>query len=302
MKTIKKCDICGEEVKEKVALYDCDNCRTILTNPRLTLRELKKHYSKDYYAFDRIRTQDESMKVRSRLFLYETYYCGTLGLSNIFLRVLCLPLKFLSRGTRVVPGWELLDVGCGNGQFLYEMFRLGLNGEGIEPNINFNGLLDGIKPDLFKAKYLDERFDLITMNHVLQHVENPSKMLKEIHRVLNTYGLFIVSASNTSSLAYFLFGNNWFQLDIPRHLFNCRDKTLIQFLEGHGFKVIKNRHNSRPTQFVVSLCNAFGIEYKGGFASRIFEVFFLPLTWIVNVLKVGDQVEIWCIKEDVDKK
>lgn len=206
------------------------------------------------------------------------------------------PFKFLIRGTQIIPGQKLLDIGCGSGQFLYEMEECGLDVYGIEPGkINKSKL--NIKPDLIKAKYNKETFDLVTMNHVLQHVENPEEMIKEIYRVLKQYGLFIVSASNTRSLAYFLFRKNWFQLDLPRHLFNLSDVMLIRFLKENGFIVMKNRHNSRPNQFVMSLFFLMGIKNRNKILNRVLEIVFLPLTWIVNLFKCGDQVEIWCIKK-----
>jgi len=279
---------------DKFNLYRCKNCNTIITNPKLSFKELEEYYPKDYYAFDKIKTRKESVKVDLRLFLYDIYY--NMSIKSNLLRVLCSPFKFLIRGTQIIPGKKLLDVGCGSGQFLYEMNKCGLDVYGIEPGKKSQSKFN-IKSDLFKAKYSEESFDIVTMNHVLQHVDNPKRMLKEIHKILKPNGLFIVSASNTRSLTYFLFRENWFQLDIPRHLFNCSDKTLMQFLEENGFWVIKNRHNSRPNQFVVSLYHLFGVKNNGGFINRILEIGFLPLTWIVNILKIGDQVEIWCIKK-----
>lgn len=311
MEFIKECDICGYKdfkflfeqrdknfnFPEKFKLYRCKNCDTIVINPRLSQKELQKHYPNEYYAFSKIKTKEESMKVRLRILLYDLYYYPSRILyQSSFLRFLFFPFKFLIRGTQIIPGQKLLDIGCGSGQFLYEMEECGLDVYGIEPGkINKSKL--NIKPDLIKAKYNKETFDLVTMNHVLQHVENPEEMIKEIYRVLKQYGLFIVSASNTRSLAYFLFRKNWFQLDLPRHLFNLSDVMLIRFLKENGFIVMKNRHNSRPNQFVMSLFFLMGIKNRNKILNRVLEIVFLPLTWIVNLFKCGDQVEIWCIKK-----
>jgi len=308
MKEINQCTFCGGDhfyglfeqrdknfdFYEKFTLEQCENCKVIFTSPQLTQKELEKYYPKGYYAFDKIKTKEESRKVRLRLFLYDLYYNNSLG--NNILKILCSPFKFLIRGTQIIPGQKLLDIGCGSGQFLYEMKQFYMDVQGIEPGKIFKSDFN-IKPDLIKAKYKKESFDLITMNHVLQHVNNPKEMVKEIYRILKQNGLFIVSASNTRSLAYEIFKKDWFQLDVPRHLFNLSDKQLIKFLEERGFKVIKNRHNSRPNQFVLSWFFKRDSKHREGILNRLLEVIFLPLTWIVNIFKIGDQVEIWCVKK-----
>lgn len=307
MAPIKKCKFCkGNSFKHMYDLADrnldisgefsldrCLACGVVWTGPQLSDKDFEKYYPKDYYSFDEVRT-NESCKVRWRLNLYDIYY-NELGGNNL-LRVLCSPIKFLIRGTKIYPGKKLLDIGCGSGQFLYEMRACGMEVYGVEPAASVKGEFD-LDPDLIKAKYKEESFDLITMNHVLQHVNNPKEMIKEVHRVLKQDGLFIVSASNMNSLAAASFRKDWFQLDVPRHLFNLSDKMLMRFLEENGFKVIKNRHNSRPNQFVMSLFFLLGIKKRSGILNRVLEVGFLPLTWVVNIFKMGDQVEIWCVKK-----
>ena len=312
MKTLEKCEICGNSnfkflfkqrdknfnFPEEFLLYKCKNCGLIFLNPHLTFEELKKYYpSEKYYAFKEIIKKEKSKKVRLKLFLYDVYYNPQKN--KYFLKILFLPIKFLVRGIKIVPNQKLLDIGCGSGQFLYEMKQFNMKIYGIEPG-DFDKKTAkelNIKPDLIKAKYSNNFFDVITMNHVLQHVNNPSQILTEIHRILRKKGILIIGISNYRSLAYSLFKKNWLQLDVPRHLSNYSNKLLIKFLENKRFKIIKNRHNSRPNQFVDSLYFALNIKQRSGSCYNLLKIVFLPLTWIVNVLKKGDQVEIWCVKK-----
>jgi len=312
MNLLKKCDICGKSsfkflfkqkdknfnFPDEFSLYKCRNCGLIFINPQLSWKELERYYPQtEYYAFKEIIKKEESKKVQLKLFLYDIY-CNPKK-NNYFLRILFSPIKVLVRGIKIVPHQKLLDIGCGSGQFLYEMKQFGFDVQGIEPSY-FNkkaAKILNIKPDLIKAKYPDNFFDVITMNHVLQHVNNPSQILTEIHRILKKKGILIIGISNYRSLAYALFKKNWLQLDIPRHLSNYSDKLLIKFLEKKKFKVIKNHHNSRPNQFVDSLYFALNIKQRKGICYNILKGVFLPLTWIVNALKMGDQVEIWSIKK-----
>lgn len=327
-KIIKKCEICkGKEFKflfygkDKLfnipgtfPTYKCKNCGLIFIYPQPSEEELNKYYPKEkYYSLDKINTKEDSKRVRLRLFLYDVYFNQQKrGMKNLLMQMVFSPLKFTLSGTKIEKNKKLLDIGCGSGQFLYEMKEKGMEDVyGVEPG-EFNvkefkeKRLNILNSDLVRAKYQDNFFDTITMNHVLEHVGNPLKTIKEIHRILNKKGTFIVGVPNSRSLAYKIFKSNWFALESPRHLFNYSNKNLKQFLENNGFKVKKIRYNSRPTQFVASLYYLFGVKNpseilfssKAKIVNNLLKGIFLPLTWIVNILKWGDQIEIWAEKNE----
>jgi len=307
MKTLETCEICREKtsgflftltdknlgVAGKFRLEKCQKCGLIFLNPQHSYREIEKHYpSKKYYSLGRISTKEDSIKTEIKLKLYQTYFSGD---KNILQRMIFSPIKFMVRGTIIKKNVKLLDIGCGSGQFLYEMKQFGIDTYGIEPgefekeDLNLN-----IKRTTLKdAKFKDEAFDLITMNHVLEHVDNPSETLLEITRILKKDGMFIIGVPNTNSLAFRIFKKNWYQLDVPRHLFNYSDKNLKELLVKSGFAIKRVRYNSRPSQFVVSLEYLLNKKFKG-FVKLVLTCIFLPLTWIVNSMRVGDQIEIWC--------
>lgn len=312
MKYKNKCEICGSNKCEllfnqedknlnipgKFSIFRCNNCGVLFINPQPTSSELEKHYSNGmYYSLNKIDTK--SKKLNIKILLYKTYFDKKN--KNIFLRLILNPLKFIARGTIIIPNSKLLDIGSGSGQFLYEMKKLGMDVQGIEPG-DFNKKesekykLNIEKKDLIKYKAKKESFDIITMNHVLEHVHNPKEVVRKIHDLLKKNGILIIGVPNKNSLAYYIFGKNWHQLDVPRHLFNYSNKNIKSFVEKNGFKVLRVRYNSRPNQFVVGIYFLLGIKKRKGALNRILEGIFLPLTWLVNVLKMGDQIEVWCIK------
>ena len=311
MKTLEKCEICGKSAFkflfkqrdknlnfwEDFQLYKCKNCGVIFLNPQPSNKELEKYYPKErYYSLGGI--DKNSSKTKLKIFLYNLYF--NQERKNYLLKILFSPIKFMIRGTKIVKGEKILDVGCGSGQFLYEMKRLGVDSCGTEPGeFDEKGAKEeGLyikKTTLEKAGLKENAFDIVTLNQVLEHVNNPNKTLKEIYRILRKNGLFIVGVPNYRSLAKKIFGKNWYQFDVPRHLFNFSDKLLIRLLKKNNFKIILNRHNSRPSQFVVSLEYLLNRRFSR-FTKSILTGVFLPLTWIVNSLKLGDQFEIWCVK------
>ncbi|HIH51955.1 MAG TPA: class I SAM-dependent methyltransferase [Nanoarchaeota archaeon] len=264
-------------------------------NPQLSNAELEKHYSnKEYYSLKGIDTKSKKFKLK--IFLYNLYFNSEIR--KPIQRVLFSPIKYWVRGTRIRKGERILDNGSGTGQFLYELGKLGLDTYGLEPGAfedkgieskNLKIKKGFLKQGLFEKKF----FDLITLNHVLEHVNNPKEVLTEINRLLKGDGLFIVGVPNTHSLARKIFKKTRLAYDLPRHLINYSDKNLINFLKKNGFKIVKVRYNSRPSQFSVSLRYLLGFNKK---FEKILDIIFLPLTWIVNAMKVGDQIEVWCEK------
>lgn len=267
-------------------LIKCNNCGTIIINPAPNAFDMRKAYPKDdYYSFKRIDTS--SWKLILKLIFYDTPL-----------------LNKLVRRTILKPKIKLLDIGCGSGQFIFEMKLFGLKVLGVEPG-DFNEKsakqqgIRIIKSELIEAKLKDNHFDLITLNHVLEHLKEPNKNLIEIKRLLKDDGTLIIGVPNSLSLAHWMFGKNWYQLDVPRHLTNYSDRSLCFLLNRLGFNVINIRHNSRPEQFSVSLLYALNIRKDSGvyrILNPILKVFFLPLTWVVNYIKMGDQVEVACKK------
>lgn len=315
MKQLNKCEICGSKkinflfygkdklygIPGKFPLFKCENCRTIFLNPQLQYKESAIFYPKNkYHSLESIKTEKDSIKTRINLKLYEIYFSEK---RNLFKKILFSPIKFTVRGTTIKKGGKLLDIGCGSGQFLYEMKALGLEVYGVEPNDFDKNSNDKYKlniknSELIKAKYPKGFFNIVTINHVFEHVENPKETITEIRRITKKGGALIMGIPNTNSLTKRIFGKNWVGFDVPRHLFDYSNKNIKYLLEKNGFKVLKIRYNSRPSQFVVSLYFLFNVENKNEIFNRILEGIFLPLTWLVNSLRVGDQIEVWCIKEN----
>ena len=310
MKFLKKCAVCGRrrfkfmfeqgdknlKLPGNFKMFKCLSCNVLFLNPQPNFKELQDYYpKKDYYSLNSL--DKTSLKVRLKLLLYPLFFHHKKN--NYLLKFIFSPLKFLIKGTKIHPGEKILDIGCGSGQFLYEMNSLGLKTWGIEPGkFDLEGAKkEGLKinnQDLKKSKYKSNFFDIITMHHVLEHLDNPKKNIKEIRRILKKNGLLIIGVPNNKSLAYKLFGKNWYQLDIPRHLINYSGKNLQYLLEKNGFKILKIRFNSRPNQFSVSL--QYLLNKKNKLLGLFIYILTLPLTYFINFLKKGDQIEIYCAK------
>ena len=112
---------------------------------------------------------------------------------------------------RDIKKLKILDVGCGGGIICEPLARLGAQVTGLDfsPNNIKAAKLHSIKnklkinyinKDIEKSK-LDEKFDLILMFEVLEHLDNWQKTIKKIKKNLNKNGLIIISTINRNLLS-----------------------------------------------------------------------------------------------------
>ncbi len=112
---------------------------------------------------------------------------------------------------RNIRNLKILDVGCGGGIICEPLARLGAKVTGIDfaPNniiaakihSKKNKLkINYINKDIEKSE-LDEKFDIILMFEVLEHLDNWKKTIKNIKKNLNKNGLIIISTINRNPLS-----------------------------------------------------------------------------------------------------
>jgi len=333
MKNLYKCDLCGSANLEFVEvihdynrgfkgnfdLYKCKNCELMFLNPQPTVEENLKYYTSDYYQKIDEGTGIKIVKiVKNFKFSLQKLYAKNPNTSKIL-----FPFSQFVRGIKIIQNGRYLDVGCGNGTFLYNLKKINPTGEyyGVEPG-NFNEEdikahgLNVIRGTLEYAHYLDNYFDVITLNHVFEHVPNPSETMKELKRILKPGGTLIIAVPNLNSFAYKIFGKFFYQLDVPRHLFDYSDKNLNIYASKFNFKhKVKMRYGAfgDQTTFIVSVLHWISSKIGGNiwiefhekmikgnlFIIMIFAFLYValtPLTLLLNLLKFGDSVEIWMIK------
>jgi len=142
---------------------------------------------------------------------------------------------------------RLLDVGSGSGNFLAFMRDAGWEVYGVEPDAEAAKLasqcfgVSVVVGSLAKAGFPDGFFDAVTLNHVIEHLDDPVELLRQCHRVLRPGGRCVVVTPNVESLGHRMFGQSWFHLDPPRHLHLFSLGTLRAAAERSGFhtKVIR---------------------------------------------------------------
>ncbi len=143
---------------------------------------------------------------------------------------------------------RVLDVGCGRGYLLRRFKALGWSPSGIDIEgsplpIDDEGL-DCHRAGAASLPWPDETFDLVVINHVLEHVAEPWTACAEAARVLRPNGVLYVGVPNFGSIQSRLFGSYWFPLEIPRHVFHFKSQPLRALVGEAGFSIVRQSTRS----------------------------------------------------------
>ena len=140
-----------------------------------------------------------------------------------------------------MPHGRLLDVGCGSGEWLLSMKERRWQVEGLDfdekavATARQKGL--EVKTGaLEQQSYPAGSFDVVTLNHVIEHLPNPVNTLKECLRVLKPGGKLVLFTPNAGCLGHRVFQEHWRGLEPPRHLHVFRPAAIRRLLEAAGFK------------------------------------------------------------------
>src|SRR5262249_29628220 len=138
------------------------------------------------------------------------------------------------------PGQTLLDVGCGNGDFLRTAREAGWRTLGLDPDqkacdVARKSGLDIIQGGLEVFASVSEKFDAVTLSHVIEHVHEPRKILSAIFNLLKPGGVFYLQTPNIQSRGAAIFRSNWRGIETPRHLVLFTPGALIAVLRRSGF-------------------------------------------------------------------
>ena len=244
----------------------CKNDGLVFLNPRMTDVEYDAYYKNEYDKkyFDKINILDENRFKNAKDIISRLENENFLDFNNI------------------------LEIGPGMGFELEFFSKKFYNSDifAIEKNIECKKRLDslGVKicnDDLFETEHFNKKFDLIIINHVLEHVTNPIKFLKNIKLKLSDNGVIYIAVPNM----FKSFGNlrkYWFRLP---HIFYFSSNTLIVILNSVKLKPIN----------IKSGFELYGIFKHGEIEMNKGNIFFKQYSYIKRKLLIQD------IKSNIQK-
>jgi len=151
---------------------------------------------------------------------------------------------------RKIKNLKILDVGCGGGIICEPLARLGAKVTGIDfaPN-NIKAAKIHSKKNKLKINYiykdiekskLDEKFDLILMFEVLEHLDNWKKTIKNVKKNLNKNGIIIISTINRNLIS------KLFAIKVAENILNWIPKGTHDYnklIKPEELKIILNKEN-----------------------------------------------------------
>jgi SAM-dependent methyltransferase len=289
------------------AIHRCDFCDAWFIQPWLNAEQLGRFYPAEYRRYRRSRALEKKHYRGWQRYVLENYYNYPsrqgAARDSAGRTIACL-LSFFTVGG-VIPyrgEGRILDVGCGGGSYLYRLKQWGWETYGVEPskagavraqNLGLN-VTQGMLED---ARFPDQFFDVVRLSNVVEHLCEPKTTLHEIHRILKRDGLVYVTVPNTRSLVFWLFRENWYALDTPRHVISYSPKTLAVLAEATGFEIASKNFSAGPFNWLRSL--NYWMDDKGSGwpreirrirwqRSKFLRWALKPLCFFVDTLGYGD--------------
>jgi SAM-dependent methyltransferase len=195
----------------------CLNCGFIFVNPRPTEEDLVRLYANQQ--------TNPFLQEHFEAFEYE---------SPVLVKIVRKIQKYLSGG-------ELLEVGCGRGDFLRVAQMQGFSVTGCDifggrkPVADEISFYDGTLKD---AKFQDNFFDVVVIRNILEHLFNPNREIEEIKRILKPYGYLYLKVPNVEfehGLRCRLMYHRKYHFDPPYHLNYFSPISLRRFLAKAQF-------------------------------------------------------------------
>ena len=129
----------------------------------------------------------------------------------------------------------------------------------IKESLFYQNGVTVLKKDIFE---LEGQFDLIMCHHSFEHMSQPLKVLKKIHKLLKRDKFVLIRIPVAACFAWRHYGVNWAALDAPRHLFLHTVESIELLSKQAGFKVTDIEFDSTENQFLRSELYLKGIPLK----------------------------------------
>jgi len=181
---------------------------------------------------------------------------------------------------------NVLDIGCGTGDFLLTCKNNKWNVIGVEPNKSASGLAETklntkIYADL--NELTSTQFDVITLWHVLEHVPDLETYVSKLKLLLKPKGVLVVAVPNYNSHDAKHYKQFWAAYDVPRHLWHFSKKSIQLLFSKQQLKVEK----IRPMKFDSFYVSLLSEQYKTG-SNNFVKAFYVGLVSNLKAIRTKE--------------
>ena len=242
--------------KETFDLYHDETLDMLITHPQPSLENLGKYYeSEDYISH-----------TDNKRSLFEKLYH--------FIKSIALKNKLNLINSLQFQKGKILDIGAGTGEFLSVAKNDGWQTIGVEPSDKAKAIAKskGVSFVEQTSELENQSFDVISMWHVLEHVPDLDKQIKELKRLLKPTGTLIIAVPNFKSFDAQHYGKFWAAYDVPIHFWHFSKTAIKMLFEKEEMKLEK----VLPMQFDSFYVSLLSEKYKSGKMNFI-KAFFIGL-------------------------
>lgn len=229
--------------------------------------------AKDYSNYHR----DESYKESEALF------------ENIFLTRVGIVEKFISKLGKV------LDIGTSTGVMLAIFKRKGWEVWGVEPSKSGDVAkkrgFKVLRTTFEKAKLPKNYFDLVVMNHVLEHMDKPVEVLERVGKLLRRNGIVLVDVPNAGGLGARIMGKRWRYRLSKEHKHQFTKESLFKVFKKAGFEVIYFESRTGICEYKKPFLELW--RSLAGFKKRFFtDLLTAPYALLATLFNMGDSMSL----------
>ena len=169
---------------------------------------------------------------------------------------------------------KLLDIGCGTGEFLINAKNKNWKTVGVELNENARKKATDKNLEIYKSldAINNQKFDVITLWHVLEHLPDLDKQINKITSLLNKNGTLIIAVPNYKSYDAQYYKEFWAAYDTPRHLWHFSQNAIKNIFKNKKIEVVE----TLPMYFDSYYVSLLSEKYKTG-SSNYFKAFYRGL-------------------------
>ena len=228
-KRLIPCALCGQSAFkpylscEGFSYVRCASCGLVQINPQPVAEEIKRRYGENYLTYE-LENEDAFFNLQ------------LLGLADTGFD----KLEFGDKGQKP----RVLDIGCATGKLLACLREKGWETTGVEisaPQAEYcrhNRNLDVKSLPLEENRFPSGAFDAVLASHLIEHLNAPAALVREVSRILTPEGRFFVTTPNIAGFQSRLFKDRW-RSAIPDHLYLFSIATLSRLLAENGFTIEK---------------------------------------------------------------
>ncbi|GAB6140311.1 hypothetical protein JCM14076_10400 [Methylosoma difficile] len=279
----------------KFQVVRCQACGLMRTNPRPNQNSIGFYYPDTYapYLSTQVKNNNPNKKPKTgfKKWLSDNFNANS--------KTILPPM----------PPGNLLEIGCGSGDFLMTMQQQGWTVSGLEPSesaansakqqgLNVTcGLLEG-------TELPNNHFDMIVAWMVVEHLHHPLAGLEKLHQALKPGGALVISVPDLGGVDFQLFKQNYYSLHLPNHLYHYTKPTLHTLLAKTGFNRSQFYWHRNPNNLYASLVRIFTLRQQPRLATLMQEVqdrkrlklFSKILGWLLAISKQSGRMTVWAYK------